>query len=184
MDFVVASALCEVLGVIIQGVEHTCPRCYSQKVAKQADGSWRCSNCPWSGEEADTIGSNQSISAPTIPIAPKKQGHDQVWHALSQEFDQRVPLIQAGHITYLVNISVKEQSGNIVWAGQFFVYWNNHKPTMNYNISSNCDIYWPLSSGYGTEAYLHFSALKDRIEEFVGNIESAGLEWAYISAIP
>jgi ribosomal protein L37AE/L43A len=58
-----AQALREVFGVTISGVEHTCPSCYSQKVARNPDGSWKCSNCPWSGPEQDTIGGNQTPAA-------------------------------------------------------------------------------------------------------------------------
>jgi hypothetical protein len=55
-------ALREVLGITMDGVEHTCPRCYSQKV-KQVGDQGQCSNCPWSGDWSDTIGGNQSPSA-------------------------------------------------------------------------------------------------------------------------
>jgi ribosomal protein L37AE/L43A len=61
----VVQALREVLGITIKGVEHTCPRCYSQNVKQKSPGQWYCTNCPWQGAEADTIGGNQ-VPAPTI----------------------------------------------------------------------------------------------------------------------
>jgi ribosomal protein L37AE/L43A len=60
-----AQALREVLGVVRNGIEHTCPRCYSQKVQEDVgNAKWRCTNCPWSGPEADTIGGNQTAAPP------------------------------------------------------------------------------------------------------------------------